>query len=462
MKRFLLFFAVAIMSLSLSAQCPLTEAVDFNATDIHGTEINLFEILDGGQYVLIDFFYTTCGPCNQAVPFVVESYSAFGCNEFDVFYMEISPIDGDAALQTWCSTYGVEYPTIGTSGNGSSICSTYGITAYPTVILIAPNHDIVIQDLWPINNAQTIINALTAQGLEEHECGGTVDPTVDISIGEVTATSVEATFTPNDACPTYHILMSTEAEMQTWMVMFGKTLEELVQMWGIELHETATNVWTGQTPNTEYTVYALPVDAEGTFYELQTETATTLQLGGTGISIIDIAVQVIDETSVNTTATPNVETAEYHYGLITKEYFEEVGEEEAIRLIREDGYPLYAVDEWTWLNLIPNTYYYALGTGQNANGEWGETTLVDFYTSTVGIETSGEKLIQLFPNPANDYISVTGENISKITIYNAFGQKITEYETSDSSFDIPTRSYKNGIYFIRINDSYTERFVISH
>lgn len=82
------------MSLSLSAQCPLTEAVDFNATDIHGTEINLFEILDGGQYVLIDFFYTTCGPCNQAVPFVVESYSAFGCNEFDVFYMEISPIDG--------------------------------------------------------------------------------------------------------------------------------------------------------------------------------------------------------------------------------------------------------------------------------------------------------------------------------------------------------------------------------
>lgn len=256
--------------------------------------------------------------------------------------------------------------------------------------------------------------------------------------------------------------MSTEAEMQTWMVMFGKTLEELVQMWGIELHETATNVWTGQTPNTEYTVYALPVDAEGTFYELQTETATTLQLGGTGISIIDIAVQVIDETSVNTTATPNVETAEYHYGLITKEYFEEVGEEEAIRLIREDGYPLYAVDEWTWLNLIPNTYYYALGTGQNANGEWGETTLVDFYTSTVGIETSGEKLIQLFPNPANDYISVTGENISKITIYNAFGQKITEYETADSSFDIPTRSYKNGIYFIRINDSYTERFVISH
>lgn len=114
------------------------------------------------------------------------------------------------------------------------------------------------------------------------------------------------------------------------------------------------------------------------------------------------------------------------------------------------------------MNLIPNTYYYALGTGQNANGEWGETTLVDFYTSTVGIETSGEKLIQLFPNPANDYISVTGENISKITIYNAFGQKITEYETSDSSFDIPTRSYKNGIYFIRINDSYTERFVISH
>ncbi len=41
------------------AQTPLTTAVDFTATDFEGNEFNLFEILDGGQYVVIDFFGTT-------------------------------------------------------------------------------------------------------------------------------------------------------------------------------------------------------------------------------------------------------------------------------------------------------------------------------------------------------------------------------------------------------------------
>jgi hypothetical protein len=41
------------------SQTTLTEAVDFTGTDIYGEEFNLFEILDGGQYVCIDFFFTT-------------------------------------------------------------------------------------------------------------------------------------------------------------------------------------------------------------------------------------------------------------------------------------------------------------------------------------------------------------------------------------------------------------------
>lgn len=50
-----LFFATALTF----SQTSLTEAVDFTGTDIYGEEFNLFEILDGGQYVCIDFFFTT-------------------------------------------------------------------------------------------------------------------------------------------------------------------------------------------------------------------------------------------------------------------------------------------------------------------------------------------------------------------------------------------------------------------
>lgn len=58
MKRMLLFLGLFVATCSY-AQTTLTVAVDFTATDFNGNEFNLFEILDGGQYVVIDFFGTT-------------------------------------------------------------------------------------------------------------------------------------------------------------------------------------------------------------------------------------------------------------------------------------------------------------------------------------------------------------------------------------------------------------------
>lgn len=168
-KLFTLVFAM-LLSVNVFAQCPLTTAVDFTATDCHGTEVHLFDILDGGQYVLIDFFFTSCGPCQQATPKIVESYYAFGCNMHDVYYMEISDRDSDALCQTWTANYGVEYPTISGVAGGAGICNQYQIGAFPTVILIAPDRSILIQDLWPINNAQTVISALENHGIQQHDC----------------------------------------------------------------------------------------------------------------------------------------------------------------------------------------------------------------------------------------------------------------------------------------------------
>ena len=58
MRKILLFLGLFIATFSF-AQTPLSTAVDFTANDFEGNEFNLFEILDGGQYVVIDFFGTT-------------------------------------------------------------------------------------------------------------------------------------------------------------------------------------------------------------------------------------------------------------------------------------------------------------------------------------------------------------------------------------------------------------------
>jgi thiol-disulfide isomerase/thioredoxin len=171
MKKITLLVLVLATFLISSAQTPLTTAVDFTATDVEGHEVNLFEILDGGQYVLIDFFYTTCGPCQIAAPKVNEVFHYFGCNSGDVVFLAIDNGDTDAECIAFDETYGVEYPTIsGVEGGGNAICSAYGIGAYPTIVLIAPDHSIAEQDIWPIATPQVLIDALEVHGLSQNEC----------------------------------------------------------------------------------------------------------------------------------------------------------------------------------------------------------------------------------------------------------------------------------------------------
>ena len=57
MKRILPLTFALLLSFSLNAQTSLTEAVNFKSTAHGGEEIDLFEILDNGQYVLLDFFF---------------------------------------------------------------------------------------------------------------------------------------------------------------------------------------------------------------------------------------------------------------------------------------------------------------------------------------------------------------------------------------------------------------------
>lgn len=58
MRKFTLAVVLLFATAFGFSQTTLTTAVDFSGTDIYGNEFNLFEILDGGQYVCIDFFFT--------------------------------------------------------------------------------------------------------------------------------------------------------------------------------------------------------------------------------------------------------------------------------------------------------------------------------------------------------------------------------------------------------------------
>ena len=506
-KLFTLMLALAI-GFGLKAQCPLTEAVDFDAVDCHGTQVNLFDILDGGQAVLIDFFFTTCGPCQQATPKIVESYYAMGCNMHDVFYMEISPSDGDAACQNWASNYGVEYPTIGTNGSGNLICSQYGIQQYPTVILIMPNRQIVIQDLWPINNAQTVISALEQHGLQQHDCNAvTYDPQVTITVDQVLETEVTATFTPNADCASYAYTIATEAEIQEWMAMAGLELPEYLWTYGIPGSDVISNTFNDLTPDTEYVIYAVPADPDGNLGEVVQEPVTTTPGGGTDImpdftaididgneihlyDILDAGQAVLinfflygDEYSEGVMSdmveayrlygcnqhdvffmeiSPNGHDDECHawvdqFGVQYPTISRDGGGNDIAQAIPVGYYPTIMLirpdHTFASRDIYPPTMEYIL-QAMDAEG-------YEQYECEDGVSQNDNQTIALYPNPANDFVTLSGENLGTVRVYNALGQQVDEFEANGSELRINTTGYENGMYFVKTDET-TLRFVVRH
>ena len=497
------------LGFGVKAQCPLSTAVDFTATDCHGTEVHLFDILDAGQYVLIDFFFTSCNPCQQATPKIVESYYAMGCNMHDVFYMEISDRDSDAACQTWCQTYGVEYPTISGAAGGSTICgnSMYRIPAFPTVILIAPDRSILINDLWPINNTQTVITALENHGLQQHDCDGpNVFPTVYIEVDLVTETEVTATFTPLEGCTTYYYTLATEAEIQQWMSITGLELPEYLQTYGFPGDDILSHVFTDLTPNTDYVIYAVPSDENYILYEVVQEPVTTTPGGGAEImpdftapdldgneihlySILDGGQAVLlyfflygDEFSE--APMPDVVEAFHQYGCNEHDVFfmeitpnghaddcqawvekfgvqfptisRDAGGNDIVQAIPVGLYPTIMLirpnHEIAVRDIYPPTYEYI---AQALDGESCE----QYYCLTDVDE--GGTTCTLFPNPAHESVTLRGELLGVVSVYNALGLKVETFVAEGSELTINTARYENGVYVIKAGEKVL-RFVVKH
>ncbi len=59
MKKLLLSAIVFVVALTLNAQTLLDTAVNFTVKDVAGNTLNLYDILNEGKIVVIDFFSTT-------------------------------------------------------------------------------------------------------------------------------------------------------------------------------------------------------------------------------------------------------------------------------------------------------------------------------------------------------------------------------------------------------------------
>ena len=462
-----------MFSLGLNAQTELTQAPDFTTTDYFGNEINLYEILEGGQYVLLHVNTRTNEATPTVTPPLVEAYKKLGCNQHDVFFIGIVPNGTTNVTKKYVEEYGIEYPMIhntdesnGMEGPAMDIWQTLQCEM-PTTMLIAPDKTVAIDDIASIKTAENIITALAAFGIQEYECGGDEpeeqEAVVEITIGEVTYTTIEATFTPSGECASYIILCSTEAEMDKWSMWLGASLEQLIEEWGGEKTGVVKNTWNKLIPNTEYTIYVLSKDIEGETIQLDTVKVSTAILGGEGVSVIDVQVEVLSNTSAYLVVTPNEETSEYHYILIEQAYADSIGVDSTMKILHEDPYALYEVDRWEWIDLRPETEYLAIAQGKNVKGEWGEITKVEFVTTTEGNIELVEDNFNIYPNPVNDrlYIETLTQTLT-IEVYDVYGRRQELSAISGQQSVINVANLNSGVYFVKVvteNGEVVKRFV---
>lgn len=464
-KAFTLILALAF-GFGLKAQTDLTQAVDFTATDVHGTEIHLFDILDNGQAVLIDFFYTTCGYCIQSIPYMVQSYQALGCNMHDVFYIEVDYGDSEQACLNWVNSHNVEYPTISGVNGGTAICSQYHISYFPTVILIMPDHSIAIQDLYPIPNAQTVINQLGAHGIQQHDCNTvTYDPQVTIAIDDVTDNSITATFTPNEDCALYYYVCATEAQIMEWYAS-GADLVAIAQEHASTETATMTNTFNDLLPETEYYIIALAIDPDGNYNEPVYETVTTLPQP-----------VVYDETLTFSMDTVNIVDNQYELHWIT--VYNNTAEDATItRICDEQDWLAFNIDGADFNCYDPIEIFIPQGESMELGficNVISKSIVPDVVTFASNLPDASFVVIleqiwsveedevstTLFPNPANESVTLKGESLGTVQVFNLLGQKVDEIEANGNEVRINTTGYENGIYFVKVGEQ-TLRFVVKH
>lgn len=131
---------------ALELRVPGKMFTDLSMPNLEGKTVKLSDWCGKGNYVLVDFWASWCGPCRAEMPNVVEAYKKYHAKGFEVIGVSF-----DQKKEAWAAAVkklGMEWPQMSDlKGWQSAGASAYGIRAIPANVLLDPQGKIVAVDL---------------------------------------------------------------------------------------------------------------------------------------------------------------------------------------------------------------------------------------------------------------------------------------------------------------------------
>ncbi|UKN03098.1 T9SS type A sorting domain-containing protein [Paracrocinitomix mangrovi] len=184
-------------------------------------------------------------------------------------------------------------------------------------------------------------------------------------------------------------------------------------------------------------VYGSPAATEGDVVVTADGTGT-LELGGTTFTNV-IRIKLVETIGTTVTLPPPLNTVS---GTVTRtmyQYYDLANQNEPI--------------------LIHATIYVASGL---FNGGYSAV-----YSSValpiLGVDQEKIETLEIYPNPANNFVTVKSDNVDELVIMNALGQTVMTVIKPQSIEKIDVSEYNTGVYFIQLkkgNATKTQKLIV--